>query len=124
MSKILKARTGKWSWDIRKELVIPFAVRNEDCYMAVIGNVELIPEGGESAMKAILVWVVLLAVPFSLGCNQKSTSGTKTQTTTTTPGGQTTTTIEKKTETTPNSAKTTTTETVETTGDNRPEPKP
>lgn len=75
-------------------------------------------------MKTTLIWAVLLAVAFSIGCDQTKTSGTKTQTTTTTPGGQTTTTIEKKTETTPNSATTTTTETIETTGDNRPETNP
>jgi hypothetical protein len=75
-------------------------------------------------MKANLMWVVLLAVTFSIGCDNKKTSGTKTQTTTTTPGGQTTTTIEKKIESTPNSATTTTTQTIETKGDNRPEPNP
>jgi|tagenome__1003787_1003787.scaffolds.fasta_scaffold17244773_1 hypothetical protein len=75
-------------------------------------------------MKANLMWVALLAASFVIGCDNKQTSGTKTQTTTTTPGGQTTTTIEKKTETTPNSATTTTTQTIETKGDNRPEPNP
>jgi hypothetical protein len=75
-------------------------------------------------MKANLVWAVLFAVSFSMGCDNKKTSGTKTQTTTTTPGGQTTTTIEKKTETTPNSATTTTTQSIETKGDNRPEANP
>lgn len=75
-------------------------------------------------MKAELLSAILLAASFAMGCDNKQTSGTKTQTTTTTPGGQTTTTIEKKTETTPNSATTTTTQTIETKGDDRPEPNP
>lgn len=75
-------------------------------------------------MKANLMWAVLLAVSFSTGCDNTQRSGTKTQTTTTTPGGQTTTTVEKRIETTPNTETTTTTRTIETKGDNRPEPKP
>lgn len=75
-------------------------------------------------MKTNLALAMLFVVSISFGCENKKTSGTKTQTTTTTPGGQTTTTIEKKTETTPNSATTTTTQTIETKGDNRPEPNP
>jgi hypothetical protein len=76
-------------------------------------------------MKLTLLLPILIAAPlFIAGCDQKETSGTKTQTTTTTPGGQTTTTTEKKTEITPGSETTTTTQTIETKGDNRPEPSP
>jgi hypothetical protein len=75
-------------------------------------------------MKSNLMWAMLFAFSFAIGCDNKQTSGTKTQTTTTTPGGQTTTTVEKKTETTPNTATTTTTQTIETKGDNRPERNP
>jgi New glue family protein len=66
----------------------------------------------------------LIVCIVAIGCDNTKTSGTKTQTTTTTPGGQTTTTTERKTETTPSSATTTTTQTIETKGDNRPEPNP
>jgi hypothetical protein len=76
-------------------------------------------------MKLTLFLLVVFAAPLLIcGCNQKETSGTRTQTTTTTPGGETTTTIEKKFEKTSDSQTTTTTQTVETKGDNRPEPNP
>ena len=72
---------------------------------------------------AVLAFCLIVCI-VPIGCDHKTTSGTKTQTTTTTPGGQTTTTTEKKTETTPSSDTTTTTQTIETKGDNRPEPNP
>jgi hypothetical protein len=76
-------------------------------------------------MKLILLLPVLFSVPLLIaGCNQKETSGPKTQTTTTTPGGQTTTTMEKKFEKTADSQTTTTIQTIETKGDNRPESSP
>jgi hypothetical protein len=76
-------------------------------------------------MKVTLFLPAVFAASLLMGgCNQKETSGTKTQTTTTTPGGETTTTIEKKFEKTPDSQTTTTIQTIETRGDNRPEPNP
>jgi hypothetical protein len=76
-------------------------------------------------MKTLIALVIaFIACIVAVGCEYKTTTGTKVQTTNTTPGGETTTTTEKTIETTPNSATTTTTETIKTTGDNRAKPNP
>jgi hypothetical protein len=76
-------------------------------------------------MRTLIASVIaFVACIVELGCENKTTTGTKVQTTTTTPGGETTRTVEKTIETTPNSATTTTTETIQTTGDNRAKPSP
>ncbi len=78
---------------------------------------------GEFAMKTVFHLVIAGIVGVAtIGCEPKSTTEKKSETTVTTPGGETTTTVKQKVETTPDSATKTTTEKVEKTGDNPPLP--